>query len=143
MSGGAEPFRPLPPLSAAASEVAWQAQAERIRFTRAERWIGFPQAELALDLLHDLITHPRCARLPCLLIHGDSGMGKTPLVERFRRDFPVDFDPEAGREQRPVGVLEMPPGPEEQRFYGQLLATLNAPRLGDERLDSLEQIALR
>ena len=37
----------------------------------------------------------------------------------------------------------MPPGPGEQRFYGQLLATLNAPHHGYERLDVLEQIALR
>jgi hypothetical protein len=135
--------RPLPHLSAAASEAAWQPDPERIRFIRTERWIGFPRAELALDLLHDLISHPSCARMPCLLIHGDSGMGKTKIVDRFRRDFPDDFDTESGVARRPVVVMEMPPGPEEQRFYGQLLALLNAPRQGYERLDVLEQIALR
>ena len=130
-------------LDPVAGEVASQPDTERIRFIHAERWIGFPRAELGLNLLRDLIHHPPCARMPCLLIHGDSGMGKTKIVERFRRDFPDDFDSEQGRAHRPVVVMEMPPGPGEQRFYGQLLATLNAPHHGYERLDVLEQIALR
>ncbi len=123
--------------------LAAQPAAERIRFIRADRWIGFPRAELGVNLLRGLIDHPSCARMPCLLIHGDSGMGKTKIVERFRRDFPDDFDIQAGRAQRPVLIMEMPPGPSEQRFYRQMLAVLNAPQHGYERLDVLEQIALR
>lgn len=123
--------------------LAAQPAAERIGFIRADRWIGFPRAELGVNLLRDLIDHPSCARMPCLLIHGDSGMGKTKIVERFRRDFPDDFDTQAGRAQRPVLIMEMPPGPSEQRFYRQMLAVLNAPQHGYERLDVLEQIALR
>lgn len=130
-------------LESLAADMAARPDAERVRFICAERWIGFPRAELGLSLLRDLIRHPPCARMPCLLIHGDSGMGKTKIVERFRRDFPDDFDTEQGRARRPVVVMEMPPGPGEQRFYGQLLATLNAPHHGYERLDVLEQIALR
>jgi hypothetical protein len=133
-------FVHLEPLAA---DMAARPEAERVRFIYAERWIGFPRAELGLSLLRDLIDHPPCARMPCLLIHGDSGMGKTKLVERFRRDFPDDFDAEAGRARRPVLVMEMPPGPGEPRFYAQLLAVLNAPHHGYERLDVLEQIALR
>ena len=109
-----------------AEVMASRPDAERVHFIHAERWIGFPRAELGLSLLRDLIQHPPCARMPCLLIHGDSGMGKTKIVERFRRDFPDDFDTEQGRALRPVVVMEMPPGPGEQRFHGQLLATLNA-----------------
>lgn len=133
MSAPTGTTRALPHLSPAACEVAGQPNPERIRFIRAERWIGFPRAELALNLLHDLISHPPCARMPCLLIHGDSGMGKTKIVERFQRDFPTDFDACAGVERRPVVAMEMPPGPEEQRFYSQLLATLNAPYHGHEQ----------
>lgn len=130
-------------LESLAADMVSRPDTERVRFIYAERWIGFPRAELGLSLLRDLIQHPPCARMPCLLIHGDSGMGKTKIVERFRRDFPDDFDTEQGCARRPVVVMEMPPGPGEQRFYGQLLATLNAPHHGYERLDVLEQIALR
>jgi Bacterial TniB protein len=131
------------PVESVPADMAAQPDAERIRLIYADRWIGFPRAEWGLNLLRDLIQHPPCARMPCLLIHGDSGMGKTKIVERFRRDFPDEFDNEAGRVQRPVIVMEMPPGPGEQRFYGQLLTVVNAPHHGYERLDVLEQIALR
>ncbi len=81
--------------------------------------------------------------MPCLLIYGDSGMGKTKIIERFRRDFPAEFDPKTGIEHPPIVVMEMPPGPEERRFYAQLLDTLKAPSYGQERLDVLERTALR
>ncbi len=79
--------------------------------------------------------------MPCLLIYGDSGMGKTKIIERFRRDFPAEFDPKTGIEHPPIVVMEMPPGPEERRFYAPLLDTLKAPSYGQERLDVLERTA--
>ena len=133
----------LPHLCAAANAAVRLPDDERIQFIRTERWIGFAQAKRALEFLHDLINHSPCARMPCLLIYGDSGMGKTKIIERFRRDFPSQFDADHGIEHQPIIVMEMPPGPEERRFYAQLLDTIKAPTYGQERLDVLERTTLR
>ena len=41
---------------------------ERIAWIRADRWIGFDQAGLALARLENLLTYPARDRMPCL--HG-------------------------------------------------------------------------
>lgn len=50
---------------------------ERIAHLRHDRWIDHPLASQALQRLELLLTTPRRTRMPCLLIYGDSGMGKT------------------------------------------------------------------
>ena len=47
---------------------------ERIQWIRAERWINHPMAELALATMNDLLTYPQRNRMPCLLIHGRTGI---------------------------------------------------------------------
>jgi hypothetical protein len=46
---------------------------ERIAWIRADRWIGFDQAGLALARLENLLVYPARDRMPCLLIYGDTG----------------------------------------------------------------------
>jgi len=52
---------------------------ERIAWIKADRWIGFDQAGAALTRLSALLDYPPRDRMPCLLIFGDTGMGKTKL----------------------------------------------------------------
>jgi hypothetical protein len=40
----------------------------------------------------ELRRHPRSTRMPSVAIYGDSGMGKTMIMEKFRLDHPADFD---------------------------------------------------
>ena len=58
---------------------------ERIQGIRAERWISHPAAELALEAMGDLLTYPQRNRMPCLLVHGRTGMGKTMILRKFIR----------------------------------------------------------
>jgi hypothetical protein len=100
---------------------------ERIRRVQAERWIGYPRAELILNRLNELLHYPQRDRMPCLLLYAATGMGKTKILRKFRREHPDTFDDKAGVQRMPVVALQMPPEPDEKSFYTQLLASLNAP----------------
>ena len=61
---------------------------ERIRRIQAERWIGYPRAELVLNRLNELLHYPQRDRMPCLLLYAATGMGKTKILRKFRREHP-------------------------------------------------------
>ncbi len=116
----------------------------RIRAILGERWVLYPRAKQALGVLNRLVTLPRTTRMPSVAIYGDSGMGKTMLMERFCSDHPARFDPEAGVERTPVLALQMAGKPGERRLYVQLLAALGLPPPGSRAsVVDLEQSALR
>lgn len=58
---------------------------ERILFIGEERWIGYALARTILDTLNDLIVMPKRARMPNLLIVGDSNNVRRPLSGDFRK----------------------------------------------------------
>jgi transposase len=64
---------------------------ERIQWVQADRWIGFDQAQAALDRLNALLDYPARDRMPCLLIFGNTGMGKTKIIRKFEREHPPVF----------------------------------------------------
>lgn len=100
---------------------------ERIRRIQAERWIGYPRTELVLHRLNELLHYPQRDRMLCLLLYAATGMGKTKILRKFRREHPDAFDDTAGIQRMPVVALQMPPEPDEKSFYTQLLASLRAP----------------
>ena len=102
---------------------------ERIQWIQADRWIGFDQAQAALDRLSALLDYPARDRMPCLLIFGDTGMGKTKIVRKFERAHPPVLCQATGVTRRPVVVAQIPPEPVERDLYRELLASLNAPAL--------------
>jgi len=63
-----------------------------------------------------------------IAIYGDSGMGKTMIMEKFRLDHPADFDPETGKARTPVLALQMSGKPNERRLYARLLGAPHNPR---------------
>lgn len=65
---------------------------DRIQWIRAERWISHPAAETALEAMEDLLSYPQRNRMPCLLVHGHTGMGKTMILKKFCRDHPKVVD---------------------------------------------------
>lgn len=77
--------------------------------------------------------------MPSIAIYGDSGMGKTMLMERFCVDHPPDFDPETGRARTPVLSLQMSGKPGERRLYSQILSSLGAPQGPRTDIARLEQ----
>lgn len=122
--------------------VAEGSRDERIAHLRTDRWIDYPHAADALKRLEDHLSTPPRTRMPCLLIHGDSDMGKSMLVEKFRRAHRPSYNRHQGVEQIEIIAIQMPPRPSERRIYGNLLQALGAPFRPGDRLDSLEFITL-
>jgi Bacterial TniB protein len=81
--------------------------------------------------------------MPSLAIYGDSGMGKTMIMEKFQRDHPADFDPDTDEARTPVLALQMSGKPNERRLYAQLLTALGAPHNPRSTIVDLEQKAIR
>jgi hypothetical protein len=104
---------------------------KRIQWIRAGRWISHPAAELALAAMEDLLTYPQRNRMPCLLVHGRTGMGKTMILRKFSRDHPKVVDPRLGLTQMPVVLMQLPPEPAEVPFYEELLGALGLPLVGE------------
>ncbi|AVA23942.1 TniB family NTP-binding protein [Rhizobium sp. NXC24] len=100
---------------------------ERIAWIRADRWLETAQANSALIRLEDLLSYPSLDRMPCLLLYGDTGMGKTKIIRKFLRDHPATFNRGTGETVMPVVAMQMPAEPLERDVYGELLNALGAP----------------
>jgi len=102
-------------------------QDDRISLIQSDIWIGFPRAEQVLDRLQNLIEAPRQTRMPGLLVHGASGIGKTMIARNLSRRYAPEYDPMAGVTHTPLLLLQAPPAPDERRFYLHILAAGGAP----------------
>jgi Bacterial TniB protein len=115
----------------------------RLAFLREDRWIDYPRSAAILSTLEDMFLTPPRARMPCMLLHGDSGMGKTKIIEKFRRAHRSVYSQKHGVERQPVILMQMPSSPTDRRFYVRLLDAMGAPYRDNDRLSSLEGVALR
>jgi DNA polymerase III delta prime subunit len=102
-------------------------QDDRISLIQSDIWIGFPRAEQVLDRLQNLIEAPRQTRMPGLLVHGASGIGKTMIARNLSRRYAPEYDSMAGVTHTPLLLLQAPPAPDERRFYLHILAAVGAP----------------
>ena len=82
------------------------------------------RAERVLDRLTALLHYPPRDRMPCVLLFGATGMGKTSLVQKFLRDYRSSFDAVLGRTRLPVVSIQMPPAPNERDFYEEILVSM-------------------
>jgi hypothetical protein len=81
--------------------------------------------------------------MPSIAIYADSGMGKTMLMERFRRAHPVIYNREERRLISPVLALQMASHATERRFYGHILQTIGVPFVPRASVLELEIQTLR
>src|SRR5271167_5092688 len=114
-------------LASNVKEEAFHDAPTRIRFVQTARWVEFARGRLALEELERRYHYPSCARMPCMLLYGESGMGKTMLIEKFERMHPRRHDRKNGIETRPVMIVQFPSGPDERRLFARILRALGAP----------------
>ena len=78
--------------------------------------------------------------MPCLLLFGATGRGKTKILKKFTRDHPALRNSKTGIHGVSIVVMQMPPEPDEKAFYLQLLHALNAPTRYSHTVYQLRQI---
>jgi hypothetical protein len=100
---------------------------ERIRMIEKDLFIEHDYSQYLNSLLDDYMCGPRQTRMPCLLILGDAGMGKTAQLHRFQRQFPDSHDEGRGQLQRHIVMVNVPPEPTKNTLQFALLAALGAP----------------
>jgi hypothetical protein len=61
----------------------------------------YPRAERILERLIDLVDYPPHDRMPCLVIYGATGMGKTRIIQKFLRENRTHFDRKLGKTPPP------------------------------------------
>ena len=114
----------FPHLHPAQQAIAQLSNEERIAWIRQERWIQYPRAKRILERLAELVNYPPHDRMPCLVIFGGTGMGKTRVVQKFLRDNRAHFDRKIGRTRVPVVSIQMPPAPIERDLYEEILVAM-------------------
>ena len=116
---------------------------ERIYFIRSKRWIAYPKAIEILGHLNALLTHPRTTRMPSLAVYGDSGMGKSMLVEKFKDDYALSAREKPRGPKAKLLVVELAGRPNERRLFAQILAVLGAPQNPRATIVELERTTVR
>lgn len=115
-------------------------QVERLAIRKREIyqpfWIGYTRAKEILDILEDLLHHPRSHRMPNAALIGDTNNGKTMLLNRFYDRNTPEPDPTAEQTEIPILMLQTPPAPDESRLYNSMLEKLYAPGAQREPADS-------
>ncbi len=115
--------------------------AQRVQVLQRDRWIDYPRATEALQRLERLLQTPERERMPCMVMHGPSNIGKSLIIAKFLREHPPQFDRHRGVERRAAIALQMPPTPDQSRFYRALLFELGAPQSTSATLATLEHLA--
>lgn len=112
----------------------------RIELIKRDRWIDYPRATVIMNRLNRMLATPKRERMPCMVLHGPSNIGKTLVIRKFQRDHPDSFDAVNGIDQRTVVAMQMPPTPEQRRFYSALLFELGAPHSDSAGVPTLERL---
>ena len=106
-------------------EVMSLSDSDRINTLFSDRWIGYKKAVTILDTLTDLLNRPRKLRPECLLIVGDSNMGKTTIIHEFTKQHYTktvnDIDMELLSVKKPVLTILAPAKANVKELYINIL----------------------
>ena len=114
-------------LHPAIRDIAGASDEVRLQAIRSKRWITHEPASRVLAILRETLEQPKSDRMENLLLLAESGMGKTMLMQKFRRDNAKSLDRENGVLPKPVVIALMPDEPSEEAFFVQILKSIDAP----------------
>ena len=110
-------------------------KAKRIERIQSSRWVGYPKAKEVLARMEDLMHRPRVSRMTGMALMARAFNGKSEILKHLEKMHPATNDPNTEALHMPVVLLECPPGPDENRFYNELLDKLGAPFKPSSRPD--------
>lgn len=113
-----------PHLSETAASKLELSNRDRIYHIKKPRWIGYGRAKEIIEKLEDLLVHPPQARMPNMLLIGETNNGKTMLISKFREKHLAEENPDGEAVNIPVLYVQAPPGPDERGLYNAILARL-------------------
>ena len=116
-----------PHLDPRIQSLASESSATRIRIIEKDLFIEHDYCRYLNSVLDEFMCGPRQTRMPCLLILGDAGMGKTAQLHRFQRQFPDNNDESRGQLQRPTIIVNIPTEPTKANLQFAVLEALGAP----------------
>lgn len=105
-----------------------------------DRWIRYPIGDGGVRRLQELLATPPRVRMPCMLIYGVSGTGKSMLLEKFQRDHAQVCERRSGR--RLIVAIELPAVPHLNSLYAEIIRSLKADVTPTMRLHQLECTAI-
>jgi hypothetical protein len=108
---------------------------EKILHVKKEFWIGYTLGNRIIAQLEDLLDHPVTARMPNMLVVGETNNGKTAIAMRFAKQHQPFTVPGDNRIIVPVVMVQAPPVPDEKRFYNGILEKVFAPFRSNDRAD--------
>jgi hypothetical protein len=108
--------------------------AARIRMIEKDLFIEHDYSKYLNSVLDEFMCGPRQTRMPCLLILGDAGMGKTAQLHRFQRQFPDKPNEGKDQLQRPIIIVNVPTEPTKTNLLFAVLDALGAPGVSRGRL---------
>ena len=120
----------------------WLARLMSGSILSSRRPIAYPRAVLILDHLNKLLKHPRTTRMPSLIVYGDSGMGKSMLVDRFKADCAMGCAAGSASNAKKLLVVELSGRPNERRLFSQILAAVDAPQSPRASIVDMEKGAI-
>lgn len=94
-----------------------------------------------MNRLERLLATPKRERMPCMVLHGQSNIGKTLVTRKFQREHPDTFDEIKGVSRRTIVAMQTPATPDQHRFYSALLFELGAPHSASAGVSTLERLA--
>jgi len=107
-----------------------------------DRWVSYPRAVRVLQRMAELLALPARVRMPNMLVHGPSGVGKSMIIAKFLRDQPQGIT-RSGQARTPVVALQMPAMPTLRSFFSQVIRALDTPVITGSSLSELELDAVR
>ncbi len=116
---------------------------ERVSNLYASKWVAYGRGSEALARMEHLINHPPCGRMPCMLLYGDSNIGKTMIVEKFIRDHPNICNEFNEVDIRRIVHLQMPANPSDNKLYAQIIEGLGVQPPINRRGTDMELLGLR
>lgn len=108
-------------------ELASADAASRIRMVIKDLFIEHEYSRYLNDVFDALLCEPRHGRMPCWLIMGDAGMGKTAQLHRFARRHPEHRADDSATLIRPIVIGNVPPEPTRTTLEIAILEALSAP----------------